>query len=1148
MSSNAHYPTHPNASAYQQQPHAYHGQQQPPVQSGSGQQQQWPGYGASGHYQQSPQAPGPNHAYQQPSQSHNYTQQQQQQQPPAQSAGTPNYDYGAYHAQQQQWLSASNKQCVCAAPANHTPQQQYQSQPQPQQPFSQHPPQPPHRQQYQSQYPGYQDQSTPQYQQQQPQPSTPYPPQAGASLPHHGVRRTSFHAPATSSPYPAPQQQQQPISYPPQVAPPQPGARRASFHAPTGFQPLQPQYQQQTPQPQAVQPQLYTAPAPAPAQPPSQSRRTSYHAPTPSSSFPPPQPQVQASPQPPAPARRDTYQASSSRPPSLVGPPPQLVGPPPQGLAASPMPSPASRRPLPSPSDSTPNIASHVNSQSFPSMPAASAAPAAPAGLPRNPSLPSTPAAASPQGSPARSSGRPLPRAPGGSAGSSSAFAGPTIAPAPVQAAPAVVTSPTVPTSSVIGSVMDGPVKSFRNRRALPTPGSSTPASVLARTSSSPKKQAQDLPAAADLPAPMPHRAQTLPPAALTSGSRPLPQPVSPLQEVQSPLSSRVPPSPIVAEPVSIPYPVSPVDERPQPIRAARAPLPTPPVAAPVSPTPRIVPEPISPSPQTATVAVPPPVVASVSPAARTVAMPASPAVRTATGPASPTARTATTPVSAAPRTSVAATSPVARKAEPASRAPPPAAKSPPTTTREPTKSRSSSVPRQLEQQPHVQPPSNHRHSRIMQFAMEDGISQDAAVPRHGVSFSHGRTESEDLKETISRKAGRNINLDDAPPAPARPLSRSSRQASRELPRTPQIAVNAASRNPPAISVSAAPVIEVRAPSPAPKVTVTASPRISIGDVPEIEVSGPAIQVSAPSIAVSAPEIAVSAPQIAISAPQIAVSEPIPSSASSSSSVLKIQLDKPEPGPEATHQPIDVEKLQPIHRGGGLACGGCKLGILGRMVSAMGVRWHPACFKCSICSELLEHVSAYEYAGRPFCHLDYHENFAPRCYHCKTPIADEQFVTIEDDALPGGRRMYHEHHFFCAECGDPFVEAKMKRGKQEDDVGFTVYRGHAYCENCHVRLRLPKCKKCKKPLRDHTPAVEALGGKWCWECFTCGRCDKPFETRRSSSATTNRTVNHALVLSYETIYSVSSVSRVAFIPRPFGSSPRRYLEVESNEG
>lgn len=56
---------------------------------------------------------------------------------------------------------------------------------------------------------------------------------------------------------------------------------------------------------------------------------------------------------------------------------------------------------------------------------------------------------------------------------------------------------------------------------------------------------------------------------------------------------------------------------------------------------------------------------------------------------------------------------------------------------------------------------------------------------------------------------------------------------------------------------------------------------------------------------------------------------------------------------------------------------------------------------------------------------------------------------------------------------------------EDDNVGFTVYKGHPYCEACHVRLRLPKCKRCKRPIRDHTEAVEALGGKWCWECFRC---------------------------------------------------------------
>jgi hypothetical protein len=57
----------------------------------------------------------------------------------------------------------------------------------------------------------------------------------------------------------------------------------------------------------------------------------------------------------------------------------------------------------------------------------------------------------------------------------------------------------------------------------------------------------------------------------------------------------------------------------------------------------------------------------------------------------------------------------------------------------------------------------------------------------------------------------------------------------------------------------------------------------------------------------------------------------------------------------------------------GLACGGCGGSIVGRIVNAMGLRWHPECFRCTVCDELLEHVSSYERDGKPYCHLDYHE-------------------------------------------------------------------------------------------------------------------------------------------------------------------------------
>ncbi|KAF7312212.1 Flap endonuclease 1 [Mycena indigotica] len=168
----------------------------------------------------------------------------------------------------------------------------------------------------------------------------------------------------------------------------------------------------------------------------------------------------------------------------------------------------------------------------------------------------------------------------------------------------------------------------------------------------------------------------------------------------------------------------------------------------------------------------------------------------------------------------------------------------------------------------------------------------------------------------------------------------------------------------------------------------------------------------------------------------------------------------------------------------GIACGGCNKYIVGRIVNAMRLRWHPECFVCCVCSENLEHVSSYERDGRAYCHLDYHEHFAPRCFSCKTPIVDERFISLDDPEL--GKRTYHEQHFFCSECGDPFLPPSQPAIKGElafsgdgafmsDDVGFT-------------------CKKCKRSIRDDDEAVEALGGKWCWACFCCTSCAKPFET------------------------------------------------------
>ncbi|KAJ8474026.1 hypothetical protein ONZ51_g7497 [Trametes cubensis] len=267
------------------------------------------------------------------------------------------------------------------------------------------------------------------------------------------------------------------------------------------------------------------------------------------------------------------------------------------------------------------------------------------------------------------------------------------------------------------------------------------------------------------------------------------------------------------------------------------------------------------------------------------------------------------------------------------------------------------------------------------------------------------------------------------------------------------------------------PVINISGPSDSRRSEAPSIPRISFGDDDDDQDNG------LPSINIGGADDDPPIPQISL-----------PGEPSSPS-----RRRKDQPQTRRVEETLANPRLEAAKRSG-LVCGGCGGPIIGRIVSAMDMRWHPGCFRCCVCDELLENLSSYAHDGRPYCHLDYHE----------TTIVDERFITLDDPEL--GKRTYHEQHFFCAECGDPFLppsdpgapsrtfagDGEFAVGA-EDDVGFTVYKGHPYCEACHVRLRMPKCKKCKKSIRHGMQAVEALGGKWCWECFTCANCDKPFE-------------------------------------------------------
>lgn len=194
-------------------------------------------------------------------------------------------------------------------------------------------------------------------------------------------------------------------------------------------------------------------------------------------------------------------------------------------------------------------------------------------------------------------------------------------------------------------------------------------------------------------------------------------------------------------------------------------------------------------------------------------------------------------------------------------------------------------------------------------------------------------------------------------------------------------------------------------------------------------------------------------------------------------------------------------------------CHECRFPIEGRFVSLAGgpERFHPYCFSCYTCGtnlqameispepdhvreerisrirrraagEMLDEQPGMTMAEdgderlRFFCHLDWHEQFAPRCKHCTTPIMGEHIVALGEH--------WHYGHFFCAECGDPFEHGMTHIEKD----------GYAWCVNCQTKRterRAPKCRKCNVAVIGQY--IQALGGEWHEHCFRCAECEGGFD-------------------------------------------------------
>ncbi|KAM5220984.1 prickle planar cell polarity protein 3 [Ctenodactylus gundi] len=153
--------------------------------------------------------------------------------------------------------------------------------------------------------------------------------------------------------------------------------------------------------------------------------------------------------------------------------------------------------------------------------------------------------------------------------------------------------------------------------------------------------------------------------------------------------------------------------------------------------------------------------------------------------------------------------------------------------------------------------------------------------------------------------------------------------------------------------------------------------------------------------------------------------------------------------------------------------------------AGLGTCWHPQCFVCTTCRELLVDLIYFYHAGKVYCGRHHAERLRPRCQAC-----DEIIFSPECTEAEG--RHWHMGHFCCFEC-----EASL--GGQR----YVMRQSRPHCCSCYEARHAEYCDGCGEHIGLDQGQMAYEGQHWhaSDRCFCCSRCGRtllgrPFLPRR----------------------------------------------------
>ncbi|ESO08014.1 hypothetical protein HELRODRAFT_130334, partial [Helobdella robusta] len=148
---------------------------------------------------------------------------------------------------------------------------------------------------------------------------------------------------------------------------------------------------------------------------------------------------------------------------------------------------------------------------------------------------------------------------------------------------------------------------------------------------------------------------------------------------------------------------------------------------------------------------------------------------------------------------------------------------------------------------------------------------------------------------------------------------------------------------------------------------------------------------------------------------------------------------------------------------------------VGASRAGSGSLWHPVCFTCCVCKELLVDLIYFYKDGKVYCGRHHAETLKPRCVAC-----DE--IIFADECTEAEGRSWHVKHFTCFDCD------KLLGGQR-----YIMKDSHPYCCSCFGEIFTRPCTSCHLTIAPEEQQVVLNGFFWhatdaCFSCYSCGCC------------------------------------------------------------